>query len=99
MLYILFIVTAIFVFCAGVFRTGNRFNPLTFYIGFWGLWTIVSLNNPFTLNDVTSRTYLIVWVHVIITSVGFLLINQGNIQKRVIIKEISAYEFLLSKNF
>ncbi|KTD88417.1 O-antigen polymerase [Paenibacillus etheri] len=100
MLYILFIFTILIVFFTGVFRTGNKFNPLTYYIFFWGIWSIVSMSNPFSLNEVSSRTYLIIWLHMIFTSLGFLILNQGKMVKRSEIpKVVNGYDFLLSREF
>ncbi|AIQ20127.1 hypothetical protein H70357_28035 [Paenibacillus sp. FSL H7-0357] len=75
MLYILFICTICFIIIFGVIRTGNIFNPLTYFSLFWGIWTIVSLGNPFMLYDVSTKTYMIIWLNVVATSIGFFVVN------------------------
>ena len=73
MLYLLFFMTTLFIVVAATVRTGKRYNPLNFYIVFWGICSIVSLTNPFGLYDVSTRTYLIVWLNSTVFSIAYLL--------------------------
>ncbi|MCL6604721.1 MAG: hypothetical protein K6T94_17815, partial [Paenibacillus sp.] len=86
MLFILFIATIIFILFLGVMRTGRLFNPLTFYSLFWGIWSIVSMKNPFMLYVVSTKTYLIVWLNLVATFIGFIIVNQkeGKIQDNIL---------------
>lgn len=104
MLYLLFSVTVIFFIIAGVVRTGRKFNPLTFYISFWGIWLIISLSDPFLLKSVSVQAYLLLWLNIVGFAIGFILFySNSNKQKnnygRIKITEtkiLSGYKELLN---
>lgn len=96
MLSILFITTAIFVVVMGKLRTGNLYNPLTFYIIFWCFWTVVSLSDPFLLFNVSTKTYMMVWLNVIMFSFGFLVVSKKNKPANI---KVSGFEFTKTSAF
>lgn len=76
MLSLLFITTALFFVFMGRMRTGNLFSPLTFFVVFCCFWAVVSLGNPYYLYNVTTKTYILIWLYIVFFSLGFLIVSK-----------------------
>jgi oligosaccharide repeat unit polymerase len=97
LLYLLFVATTLFFFFMGLLRTGKKFNPLSFYIFFWGIWLTVSLTNPYKMNTVSNEAYLLIWVNITFFALGFIVVSKRG--KMIKLEELGGREILQTKTF
>lgn len=62
----------------GFVRTKRLWNPLAFYILFYGIWLTISLTNPYGLFEVSTSTYFLFWMSMVCFSIGFLIVDFPN---------------------
>ncbi|WP_082708034.1 O-antigen polymerase [Paenibacillus sp. DMB5] len=98
MLSLVFVTTAALFMFMGKFKTGKTFNPLTFFVGFWCFWAIVSMTNPYQMFAVSNKTYLLVWVQVVCVSLGYLAVAKKNLSAKFDLSEVGS-KILYSRTF
>ncbi|EJR51797.1 hypothetical protein IIO_06207 [Bacillus cereus VD115] len=99
MFLLVIFVISFFIFM-GKLRTGRFFNPLSFYLTFWGTWILFSMGNPYELYEVSEKTYFIILLSLFCFGLGCILIDIPKIQiKDSIVKNDESYKFLGSRIF
>ncbi|PFC97741.1 hypothetical protein CN277_24300 [Bacillus cereus] len=102
LMYLLFIIViAFFIFITKI-RTGRLYNPLSFYMMFWGTWIFVSLSNPFGLYEVSEGTYFTILLSLFCFGIGYMIIDSPKIlrsDKENFILKNHDFDFLNSKKF
>ena len=80
MIFLLVLITLVLMFYLGVIKTRTVKNPLSFFLFFWGLWTCLSMLNPYSLYSVSEKAYLLIWLNIFAFSIGFILISRKKSQ-------------------
>lgn len=99
MFLLVIFVISFFIFM-GKLRTGRFFNPVSFYLTFWGTWILFSMGNPYGLYEVSEKTYFIILLSLFCFGLGCILIDIPKIRiKDSIVKDDESYKFLDSRIF
>ncbi|MEH6891477.1 O-antigen polymerase [Bacillus sp. JJ864] len=86
----------------GKLRSGRFYNPISFYMLFWGFWILISLSNPFGLYEVSEKTYFTILLSLFCFGIGCILIDSSKIlikENDSIITNDNSFTKLNSKRF
>jgi oligosaccharide repeat unit polymerase len=73
LILILMVITLILFIILAKVKTNTVKNVLTCYLVYWGGWILISLSNPYGLDAVSDKTYLLIWLNLFFFSIGYLM--------------------------